>query len=137
MIWGLRYYLISQDKWITKLDKTWGNAARITNLHKLSNIWDTISFFWVSISLIRQPRGPVDQFAQALKLEVTALCWWQLRSSQDSLYHLGKPGPSGQHRWPGLNFGIKMMGYIYSTHVDMGSILLIQTHHFRTRFERS
>ena len=25
----------------------------------------------------------------------------------------------------------------YSTHVDMGSILLIQTHHFRTRFERS
>ena len=46
MIWGLRYYLISQDKWITKLDKTYEeNAERITNLHKLSNIWDTISFF--------------------------------------------------------------------------------------------
>ena len=28
-----------------------------------------------------------------------------------------------------------MMGYIYRTHVDMGSILLIQTHPFRTRFE--
>ena len=26
------------------------------------------------------------------------------------------------------------MGYIYGTHVDMGSILLIETHPFRTRF---
>ena len=28
------------------------------------------------------------------------------------------------------------MGYIYGTNVDMGSILLIQTHPFRTRFAR-
>ena len=28
------------------------------------------------------------------------------------------------------------MGYIYGTHVDMGSILLIETHPFRTRFAR-
>ena len=75
MIWGLRYYLISQDKWITKLDKTYEeNAERITNLHKLSNIWDTVSFFgFLYLTL----GNPVAQLANLHKpiCKIVCIIW--------------------------------------------------------------